>query len=61
MMLCAGSGKQTQAIGLARNTEYQVASVKKDVPYITQHPDLDGPLEDEPTSSLGLFHECMTS
>lgn len=44
---------------LARNTEYQVASVKKDVPSATQHPDLEELLEDQHTSSPGLLHHWL--
>lgn len=45
---------------LARNTEYQVATVKKDVLSATQHPDLEGLLEDQHSSSPGLFHQWLT-
>jgi len=65
VLLCAGAGKQTQDTGIARNMEYQVASVKKDVAYAAQHPILEGPLEDQHISSPALFQlwlaECMTS
>lgn len=65
MLVCANSAKQTQATGLVRNTECQVASVDKDVPYAVHHPDSEGPLEDQHASSPGLFHpwlaECTIS
>lgn len=45
--------------------KFQVASVKKDVSYATQHLDLEGQLEAQLTSSPGWFHlwlaEGMTS
>lgn len=43
--------------GLARNTECQVRGVKKDVPYATLHPDLEGLLEERSAHIFpGMLH-----
>lgn len=57
MLQCVSTGKPTQAALHARNTEY-TEHVKKDVPYKTWHPDLQGPL-DKCASSPGLLGQWL--